>query len=782
MATYAGYVRREGKDQPDLGTAFSDAAKKIGLAYTTEKKRREDLTNIARKRLTDLDGLERHSNPGVNNFLQKSISTIKTQIYDEWENVKGRDISENDYREKLGNLSSSWNKFSLMAKNWNDDSIKLIEGLQPGEDGKPLYSKLTGKNLQRRDSLAGSGYNNTQAVMDKNGNIVFAKIVTDEMLSDDENLALEGYKAGDVIEGSYLPANGLVDPQNLVSNYFDAPEIFTNATKNVEAYETILGEDGEWITDDITQKEEFVNIVNNTIAMIDSNPETFANSMTAMYPRHEYFDSEAERVGLINDYMTSGQSKSQIYTLSRTIHAENPKLTPEEAVKKAAEKVYGDALMHQVAQSLTEAGIFSPSFEEEDANFKADQDGHIQYLKYDEYTGDITTEDKYFKKWEIVDVGLYQKENQKAIIARNIKTYAGRSLKDNPNAIDAKLRYLEYKKDQRAGSGSGKDPIPNYYKTSMEVVKGNKKAVSTLKEALKRNNSKIESIELVEEAAKDKDGNPLKDNNGNPLKKKALQVIAVTDEGYLEVINQVDYIYDDEGVLDEEATAKVINQLTHGGDPTKAEEAFEKSKQAYPDTELDEGATQTYEEEKEWHDLSKDPTEIHAVPKREDGDIKKFKKGDKKGQPITEEKTSNQIIEDIATDKDDDVEILTTQYLEDVAGIPSGSFRVDFSREGDLSELWLKKVTIDVLKRGGDAKARLENGKLRDWKTYSFESDFSGSDTDLATYMQEIARTLTKANRYYYTGENTENTKPSFEEWQKANPKGTYPDYLESIK
>ena len=301
MASYAGYVRREGKDQVDFAGEMGKASMKIGAAHLVEQTRRKGLSKLGSEGMQQLENIEQHADKGVNDWLQGSVTELKTQIYDEFQLLKKGKINDNEYRQRMSNLSDSWKKFSLVAQNWNKDTEEVLTGVNDG-----TLSKLSAALLGNKNNI--TDFNSSRLLMDESGNLVLHNYVTEENKDKYPKL-----KVGDQIPGSQQQLAGLVDPQNVLSDKWDVSEQLGSVTENIQAYETVIDENGQWITDDPTKRTGWLGIVSDGMEVTTSNDRTLANSMTAMNSLHEYHNKgdDAAYEENIKAYTESGSVQAK---------------------------------------------------------------------------------------------------------------------------------------------------------------------------------------------------------------------------------------------------------------------------------------------------------------------------------------------------------------------------------------------------------------------------------------------------------------------------------------
>ena len=552
---YAGYVRREGKDQLDVGAAVKDVTTGIQSAYEAEKSRREKLSTIGAKGMQQLEDIPTHGHKGVNAWFQQSVTELKTQIYDDFQRLKRGEISDNDYRQRMSNLSDSWKKFSIVAQNWDKDSAAVIKGINEDK-----FSKLTGALLGQRDQIT-TDFENTKLVMDDYGNLIAQEYVTEKNKDKYPELQI-----GDKVEGMSQQLAGLVDPQNILSEKWDVAEQLGAVTSELEDYDIPIDEDGQWIQTGPMSREkaDYLQIISDGINVTTANDRTLANSITAMDQSTEYVFNETERINNINKYVENdgieikyrteeirgGITDASIDKRANEIHKEATKakdvMTLKEAkalaLKEAQEgaeaqarkEVVGDAMIRQIMLATTgqDGSITEPQFIDQ----KASEDMIIRYRKYNRETGETEDVSEEFKKGDDVPVGDIQKENQIANLAKGIKAYAGRKIRPNTQAIK-KTDTVETETQRRARL-KVEDEAKNAYLLGRDVAHGNQ-------------------LDLLESHPKVGEAYRMKDHIGP--EGEGQYFIIKNPKG--EIIEEIKYDTDDSGDISAEEYETVNNAL-----------------------------------------------------------------------------------------------------------------------------------------------------------------------------------------------------------------------------
>ena len=725
MASYAGYVRREGKDQVDFAGEMGKASMKIGAAHLVEQTRRKGLSKLGSEGMQQLENIEQHADKGVNDWLQGSVTELKTQIYDEFQLLKKGKINDNEYRQRMSNLSDSWKKFSLVAQNWNKDTEEVLTGVNNG-----TLSKLSAALLGNKNNI--TDFNSSRLLMDESGNLVLHNYVTEENKDKYPKL-----KVGDQIPGSQQQLAGLVDPQNVLSDKWDVSEQLGSVTENIQAYETVIDENGQWITDDPTKRTGWLGIVSDGMEVTTSNDRTLANSMTAMNSLHEYHNKgdDAAYEENIKAYTESGsvqaKKKARVDELKLKYKKENKYRTDAVvewlAETQAEKEVQGQAALLQIPLAPTGQGnVTEPQFA--DNVIKADRDMVINYRTYDKATGEFTDETLNVKKGDEVKMGDIQKMNQEANLAQGITDYAGRNLKGNSQTVTEKDKWRvkqdKIKADAKAKADADKKKAntPNYYGTSMRLAgsKPGEKNDAALKDLVASDDNIVDAdVDMV-------DG------------KQVLKITKKKKDGTTETV-PIEYVYDKDGTINREKTARKINKSLLDKDQSEADKAFDDAKEVhgeYADDEED--AYSEIKREQNYVDLDEGSSSTtYNIPERDgDGNIVTDEDGETvmRSEPISQ----GAIITDITVDKGDKSHVLTSNYLQDLGNIPKDAFVV--TEDGSTQ-------TIKVLKKGGDAAV---DG---DWKEYTFTMDYYDDDENLAQHNQRTKMALMAATKYYHHGD-----------------------------
>ena len=509
---YAGYAaRREGKGQADIGAAVTEGVSQIQSTREKELTRRGELSDIYVASQTALKDIPTHQDDGINNWLQNSTTYIKKQMYDDFQLLKKGKISDNEYRTKHSNLLDAWKKFSTIAQNWNADTEAVLKGVEAGEDGElPALAQFSLFMLGEKDIL--TDYEKTTLTMGPNGYLSVARYVTEEEANDPafkkEN---PGLKEGDMM-GTAHELDKLVDPQNVLSNYWDRAKNATAVTKDLAAKEVLVkGDDGKLRrSDDPKARATYDEIKSNAIEAQTSVDRTVANAATSMKLATGFYATEKKRKEMINETMNSGSvrrtikdrteeligegkvDKDAIEKRAKEIHKEATKakdimtmaearelaleefkksgLQYDEAEAQARKEAYGRAAMQLIKASKNDKSIWQPLFDD-GGSIVAEEDMSISYREWDPEDGETYPRTEHFKKGDTVPIGKYQKKNVEAQMSQDIDTYAGGKITKDP-AQGKKTDTVETETQRRARL-KVEDEAKNAYLLGRDVAHGN---------------------------------------------------------------------------------------------------------------------------------------------------------------------------------------------------------------------------------------------------------------------------------------------------------------------
>lgn len=561
----------------------------------------------------------------------------------------------------------------------------------------------------------------------KIGDFVDLNTVIDE----DGNMRLEGIDEGGNLYTTDLTS--ILAPENSYDEALDSAAALNKMMKDLPPTKVDLG-NGKF------REDQSLHPAFNKQRLIN-NQAALANSRSKSKWYSALFDNKVKNVwtqSQINknvvDYLASdiGQMAVNQLAISDAFKQKHPTLAnnPKALEAKAIEEIRGEQYMLNVFASKNNNNINEPNFDHTFIVPKG-KPMTITYDRIDASTGEIITETETYMPGEEVPIGDRQDKRIKSALYKaqgamvDYKESGGKKSQLTPGQIADEKERLR-KQGQRL------DTSVNYYETGRDFSRG-----INLDKLI--NDGKVKNIELVE------------DHIHSKTQKEGPHMVIETKEG---VLVELPYEVDEKGEITEEGYDKmnanlqqyIQNEKNMGIAKSRFEEGKKESQRI-----LKEGGT-SYTPGK-----GTVGRRTRYVPIKNLGDDDKFyenPKTDKKPKWVLKKKL-DKILKDTDGKSIDELKgLLTDLSSEKKSSIMSD---LEITRTEELGK---EPMTVKI----GN-------------KSWTIEID---TDNNLSTRRAELKTKIDEILEAFHN--QPKKTKISFQKWLKANPKGTYPDYLESIK
>lgn len=321
MAEYLGYVNpAETKANPtlDWSTVINDVRDTLVQQEATRKAKREQERKDTNELYNSINKISLGQNQGLNGFITNAAYQSKPMILEAEKLRKSNKISGKQFAEIKQNMRQSFTDINDVVKTMQTDYEKYMDLLSKGQTSiiDEYNQKQKGEALDLSnkefyvDPLTGRGYIGT-------------------------------LKDGKIDQSSLQPPSWIKTNGSTFVGKVDVVKEIAPFTKDLGKFEYVLKEKpagGIWTTDNIAQKPEFKNFLEDAAKTVASNPYKMATIL-----------GQIGSYTLTNDPKESGGNKILMQRDSST-GMNTPILTEEQ--KKAAYDSVKNAILSQANQTI----------------------------------------------------------------------------------------------------------------------------------------------------------------------------------------------------------------------------------------------------------------------------------------------------------------------------------------------------------------------------------------------------------------------------------------------